>query len=432
MQVSVESLSGLERRMTVEVPAERIDQEVDVRLRKMAGQTRIPGFRPGKAPLKVVRQRYGDEAFREVIGEMLYSTFREAVNLEKLRLAGDPSIEPVDMGPGKGLHYHATFEIFPEFDLADLAGIEIHRPVAEVTDEDVDRMIETLRTQYANWDVVDREARDGDRVKIDYEGRIDGELFQGGSAKDMAIQLGKGQFLPEFEQPLVGRKAGDELTIDFTFPEDYVSKDVAGKQAQFAVKVNSVEQMRLPELDDDFARIFGVTEGGMEKLRADIRTHMQRELDQAIKNRLKEQVMQTLNERHEFDLPSSLVKAEIDRMREEAMPPYGNPDPAALPDTHFEDAAKHRVALGLIIGEIVRRHQIRADRDRLRAALESITASYEDPQAVLSHYMSNPEAMGNIEAIVIEEQVVEWVIGQANVLDENLSFQDLASREGVR
>lgn len=429
MQVSMESLGGLEHRMTVQVPVERIEEEIERRLKAMAGKTRVDGFRPGKVPMNVLRHRFGEGVFQEVISELLRSSFHEAVTAENLRLAGDPNIEPVEMGPGKPLHYQATFDVCPVIEIVDLSSVEIGRPTADVMEGDLEEMLETLRMQRAEWDPVDRESRDGDRIRIDYEGTIDGNPFEGGKAEGMSVLLGKGRFLPEFEKPLLGRKAGDECEIAFTFPADYGAPELAGKAAVFHVKVHVVEEMRLPELDETFAKSFGVVEGGMERLREDIRGHMRRELEQAIKIRLKKQVMDALHVSHRFDLPSSLVAREMARLREESVPHGMRGENVAPPDSMFEEEARRRVALGLIIAEIVKSEEIRPDFNRMRSMLESIASTYEDPQAVISQYLSNSEAMAGLEAIVIEEQVVDRVVSVAKVTDQPTSFRELTGPE---
>jgi trigger factor len=429
MQVSVESISSLERRMTVQVPAERIDEEVDRRLKSLAGRVRVDGFRPGKVPFKVVRQRYGTGVFEEVVGDVMQTTFNEAISQEKLRPVGGPRIEPRVMEPGKILEYVAEFEVYPELALGDVTQIQIRRPVAEVTDADVDRLLETLRKQRVEWVSVEREAREGDQVKVDFDGRLDGEAFDGGKAEGVSLVLGEGRFLKDFETAVAGMRAGEEKTVDVAFPEGYASEKLAGKTAQFTIKVNEVQEAQLPQVDDAFAATFGIAEGGVAKLRDEVRANMQRELNEAIKSRVKVQVMDGLHASTAVEAPAALVRDEVERLRQQAASQFGG-DASRFPDSLFDDQAKRRVALGLIIGEIVGREGLRLEGQRLNAALEAIAATYEDPGQVIDYYRSHPELMHGLELMVLEEQVVEWVLGKAQVTDEPSDFQRLVSNAG--
>lgn len=426
MQVSVESLSNLERRMTVQVPAEKIDSEVENRLKSMVGKVRLDGFRPGKVPLSVIRQRFKSGVYQEVLGEVVQSTFQEAVAQEKLRLAGMPEIDPGTPKPGETLEYTATFEVYPEIELADMSQIELTIPRAEVTEEDIDKMLENLRQQQKSWTPVDRAAKEGDQIVIDFEGSIDGEKFKGGKADNMPLVLGEGRMIPGFEEPLVGLKAGDEKTIDVTFPEDYHAKELAGKTAQFAIKVQAVNEATLPEIDEAFVKGFGIEDGSIEKLREDARSNMQRELDQAIARRIKAQVMDALVKAHDFEVPQAMIKQETARLREETTASMGqqagqNP----LPDELFAEEAKRRVVLGLVIGEIVRANDIKLDDSRVQAMLEEMASGYEDPQALIQYYRSHPEHMDTLRGAVIEEQVVEWIREQAKINEEASSFEKI-------
>lgn len=426
MQVSVESLSNLERRMTVQVPAEKIDDEVENRLKSMVGKVRLDGFRPGKVPLNVIRQRFKSGVYDEVLGEVMQSTFQEAVANEKLRLAGMPEIDPGSPKPGEQLEYTATFEVYPEIELADMSAVELTVPQAEITDADIDKMLDNLRKQQQGWSPVDRAAKEGDQIVIDFEGSIDGEKFEGGTAENMPLVLGEGRMIPGFEEPLVGVKAGDEKTIDVTFPEDYQSKELAGKQAQFAVKVIMVNEVELPEIDEKFVKAFGIEDGSIEKLREDARSNMQRELDQAIAQRIKGQVMDALAEIHDIEVPQAMVKEEISRLREQTAASMGpQADASTLPDDLFENEAKRRVVLGLVIGEIVKVNDIKLDDSRVQAMLQELAASYQDPQALIQYYRSNPQQMDSLRAAVMEEQVVEWVREQAKINEEASSFEKI-------
>ncbi|MCG5511740.1 trigger factor [Ectothiorhodospira shaposhnikovii] len=427
MQVSVESLSSLERRMTVQVPAERIQEEVDRRLKSLVKRVKIDGFRPGKVPLKVVQQRYGDGVYQEVLGELMQSSYQDALNQESLIPAGPPDIEPKSVEAGQALEYVAVFEVFPDVVPADMSGVEISRPQVEITDADVDKVIESLRKQRRQWSDVARESAKGDRIVIDFIGTLDGEAFEGGSAEDANLELGEGRMIPGFEEQLEGLKAGDQKTISVTFPEDYPAEHLAGRPAEFAVTVKAVQESVLPEVNDEFAKDFGVEDGGVEKLREEVRKNMGREMEQAVKAKVKDQVMQALFDRNAVDLPKAVVKDEIDRLREQAISRFGRsaqgvPD---LADELFEEEARRRVALGLVIREIIRRDEIRVDQARVTAELEAMSAGYEDPEQVMKYYRNNKQAMSGLEAMVLEQQVVERVLEQCQVKDESISFDRL-------
>ncbi len=425
MQVSVESTSNIERVLTVQVPAERIDTEVAARLQRLKNQVRLDGFRPGKVPLKVVKQRYGNSVYSEVLGEVMQSSFEEAVTQEQLKPAGAPSIEPISVQPGEALEYKATFEVYPEIELADMSDVQITRPVVEIESADVDKMIEKLREQRRNWEPVERAAAEGDQVVIDFTGYIDGEAFEGGQGQDMPVVLGEGQMIPGFEEQLLGVKAGDEKSIEVTFPEDYHAEKLAGKAARFEIKVKAVNEARLPEIDDEFCKQFGVEEGGIERLREEIKANMERELNQAIKGKLKQQAMDALLEKHDVEVPKSLVKEEINRLKQQAAQSSGQQDLSAMPDEIFEDEAKRRVSLGLIVGQVIKDHDLKLDQDRVEAALDELASSYEDSEQVKQYYRSNRDQMSMLEAMVLEEQVVDWVVSQAQVSEDKQSFDDL-------
>lgn len=428
MQVSVESPSAIERKITVEVPAERIDQEVEQRLKSMSGRVRIDGFRPGKVPFKVVKQRFGREVFNEVVGYVLQSTFQEAVVREKLRPAGSPEIESMDAQPGRPLSYVAKFEVYPEFEVAAVDALEVTRPVAEVTEADIDKMIDNLRQQRKEFVAVERAAQNGDRITIDYEGFIDGEAFEGGKAENAQVELGSGRLIESLESQLVGLRPGEEKTLDVKFPDDYHAEQLKGKDAQFKVKVKEVAEPQLPEVTDEFIQQFGITEGGIEAFRAEVRKNMERELEQAISGRIKQQVMDGLFDSNDVPMPEALVKEEIQRMREQITAQMGGAqgvNPAMFPDELFEGEARKRVSLGLIIGEVVRRNGIKLDRDKVEAKIKEFAASYEDPEQVEQFYRSNRQAMNGLEAMVLEEQVVDWVLGKAKVSEEKTDFDSL-------
>ena len=425
MQVSVESVSNLERQMTVEVPAERIDNEVESRLRSMKGRAQIKGFRPGKVPFKVVKQHYGKGVYQEVLGEVLQSSFQEAVKQEKLEPAGMPNIESVESNPGEQLVYKASFEVYPEVELIDMAEIEVSEPQAEIGEADIDQMIDTLRGQRKTWEAVDRAADDGDQVIVDFEGFLDGETFEGGTANDMPIIIGEGRMIPGFEEQLKGVSKGDEKTLEVTFPENYQAEALAGKAANFKTNVKTVNGPKLPEINQDFAKAFGVPDGSVEKLREVVTQNMQREMNQAIKIQVKGQIMDALIEKHDMEIPKVLVDGEIKHMREQAMASSGQTVEAAFPDEMFNADAQKRVALGLIVGRIIRDHKIKLDQGSIEKALDEIAASYEDSEQVKQYYRSNKEQMSSVEAMVLEEQVVDWIKSKAKINAEKSSFDEL-------
>ncbi|WP_019625537.1 trigger factor [Thioalkalivibrio sp. ALJT] len=426
MQVSVEATGNLERKMTIQVPSERVDTEVDNRLKSLAKRVKLDGFRPGKVPLKVVRQRYGSGVYQEVLSEVLQESYREAVQQEGLEPAGNPSIEPTSLEGGDAIEFTASFQVFPEVEVADLSGAEIERLDAEVAEEDIERVIDSLREQHKDWAEVTREAQEGDRITLDFAGSVDGEAFEGGKAEDFQIEVGSGRLLEDFEKQLKGVKAGEEPTIDVTFPEDYPAEHLKGKTAQFALAIKKVEEPKLPEVDAAFAQKFGIEDGSVEQLRADVRSNMERELNQALKGKVKNQVMEVIVERHGFDLPDALVKSEINRLREEAEKRFGGAQQSQpLPDSLFEDEAKRRVRLGLALRAIIEQKGFEVDADRVERDLEEMAATYEDPEEVKNYYRSNPQAKSNLESLVLEDQVVDWVVEQAAVTAKKSSFQDV-------
>ncbi len=421
MQVSVETTSGLGRRMTVEIPADQIDQQVESKLQQLARSVRLDGFRPGKVPLSVVKKRYGAQIRQEAAGELIASTYEQALQQENLRPAGEPSIEQTQNQAGKELQYVATFEIYPEIDPPSLSDISLERPQAEVTESDVDNMLEKLRRQRVTWTRVERAAANGDRVEIDFEGSIDGEAFAGNKASGVPLELGSNSMIPGFEEQLVGVSAGENRTVEVTFPADYGSAEVAGKKAAFEVKVHAVAEAEVPALDDEFARAFGVGDGGLAKLREEIRRNMERELQAVIKSKLKQQVFEALLAKANIEVPASLVDSEVSALIKKAE----SAADAAKERDRFEAEARRRVSLGLLIGEIVKRNQLQIDPERVRATIEDLAQSYEKPEEVVQWYYSNQEMLANVQTLVMEEQVMEWIAAQAEVVDKPASFDEI-------
>ncbi len=427
--VSVESTEGLERRMKVEVPAERVESEIDKRLKEMSRSAKIKGFRPGKAPLKVLRQKYGPQVREDVVSEFVRSSWVEAVTENKLRPVGNPRIESHTDSKEEGLSFTAVFEVFPDIELQGHEGIEIEKPTAEIGADDVDTMIEKLRAQRMTWEPVERPAADGDQVTIDFEGTIDGETFRGGAGNDVAIVLGEGRMLKDFEAGLAGITAGEERTIEVEFPADYGGEEVAGKTAEFKVTARKVEQSRLPELDEEFCRSFGVTEGGMERLRAEVEENMAEELRQRVREIVKRQVLDKLVAANTFEVPTALFEQEVQSLRQDMarrINPNAEADKAELPErAPFEAPARFRVQLGMLIGEIVRSNEIRVDPARVQQKLQEVAESYGDPAAVIKIYRSNPDLMSQVETAVLEEQVVEWLLERANITEKPTEFKEL-------
>ncbi|ARB45949.1 trigger factor [Alloalcanivorax xenomutans] len=427
MQVSVETTSGLERRMTVGVPADKVDQAVENKLREAQKNIRLDGFRPGKVPLREVKRRFGAAVRNEVLADVMRESFLEAVEKENLQPAGLPGFEATRNEGGQDLEFVATFEVFPEVELADLSTIEVEKPVAEITDADVDEMIETLRSQRSDFAEVDRAAEQGDRVNIDYKGLKDGEAFEGGSAEGQNLELGSGSMIPGFEDGIVGMKAGEEKDIDVTFPEEYHSEELKGQAVVFQIKVNKVEAKALPEVDAEFMKAFGVEDGDLETFKTEVRNNMERELKNAVSGKVKEQTMDGLAKLHEFDLPAALIKQEIDRMRQQMVQQFGGGqqfDASMLPEELFRDQAERSVRLGLVVRAILEKNDLKPDADRVKARVEDIAAQYEQPQELINWIYNNPQQLQQIEGAVLEDQVVDLVLEGAKVEEKTMSYQE--------
>lgn len=434
MQVSLETTSGLERRLTVGVPAQRIEDEVNKRLQQASKNVRLDGFRPGKVPFKVIRQRFGEGVRREVIGEVMGQTYQEAIMQEKLRPAGQPSIEPKQLDAGKDLEYVATFEVFPEVEARDLKETTIERHVAEVTDEDVDNIIEIFRKQQGSMQEVERAATEGDTVIIDYLGKKDGEPFEGGAANDSSLELGSGRMIPGFEEGIVGLKAGDEKTLELSFPEDYHNDDLKGAAVTFDITVKAVKEQVLAPMDESLFEQYGVTEGGEEKFREEIAGNMKRELKNAVTASVKKQVMDAVLATYEdVAVPKALVDQEIKAMRQQMFQQFGGAPAqgldleSLLPDEMFVERAEPRVKLGLVLATLVSEYNIKPDADRVRETIEEIASTYEDPEEVVNYYYSNQEQLNAIENRVLEDQVVEKLQEQLKVEDKACSYQEAIS-----
>jgi trigger factor len=431
MQVSVESIGKLERRMQVQVPAERVSEEIAARLKNISRTARLNGFRPGKAPLKVIRQQFGSQIHREVIGELLQSSYAEAVTQKQLTPAGSPRIEPQSMDEGQDLKYTATFEVFPEVVLQPMESLEVDRVTAEVTESDIDAMIERLRKQQMKYSAVNRGAANGDKVTVDFEGAIDGVSFAGGKGENIAIVLGEGRMLPELEQGLIGATPGEKRDVTVSFPPDYRAAELAGKTATFATEIKTVEEPVLPEVDEEFCKAFGVTEGGLDKLREDVAANMRRELDQALRNRNKAAVMEKLYVANPTEVPNVLIEGQIRDMQVEAMRRAGTKDAAQAPPREpFIEPARRRVALGLLLNDVIRKENLVVDRARVNERLDEMVSAYGDAGAMKRAYMQNAEAMRQVESLALEDQAVDWILEHAKVHEVKSSFKQLMNFEG--
>jgi trigger factor len=431
MQVSIESTGKLERRMQVQVPAERVSQEIAARLKNISRTARLNGFRPGKAPLKVIRQQFGSQIHREVIGELLQSSYAEAVTQKQLTPAGSPRIEPQSMDEGQDLKYTATFEVFPELVLQPMESLEVDKVTAEVTESDIDAMIERLRKQQMKHSAANRAAANGDKVTIDFEGAIDGVAFAGGKGDNIAIVLGEGRMLPELEQGLIGAMPGEKRDVTVNFPADYRATELAGKQAIFATEIKSVEEPVLPEIDEEFCKAFGVTEGGLPKLREDVAANMRRELEQALRNRNKAAVMEKLYEANPTEVPNVLIEGQIRDMQVEAMRRAGTKDASQAPPREpFVEPARRRVALGLLLNDVIRKENLVVDRAKVNARLDEMVSAYGDAEAMKRAYLQNAEAMRQVESLALEDQAVDWILEHAKVREVKSSFKQLMNFEG--
>jgi trigger factor len=431
MQVSVESIGKLERRMQVQVPAEEVSKEIATRLKHLSRTARLKGFRPGKAPLTVIRQQFGQQVHREVIGELMQSSFTEAVTQNHLAPAGSPRIEPQNVAEGQDLTYVATFEVFPEVALQPIESLSLERVSADVTDGDVDAMIERLRKQQMKYVPVARPAASGDKVTVDFAGSIDGAGFAGGKGENVPIVLGEGRMLAQLENGLLGAAAGEIREIGVDFPADYRATELAGKHAVFKVDIKGVEEPSLPALDEEFCVAFGVTEGGIPKLREDVAANMRRELEQNLRNRNKSAVLDKLYQANPIDVPNALLESQIRDMQIEVMRRTGAKDVSQAPAREpLVEPARRRVALGLLINEIIRRERIVLEPARSNARLDEMVGAYGDAAALKRAYLQNPDAMRQVESLALEDQVVDWILSRAQVHDQSSSFKELMNFDG--
>ena len=437
MQVSLETTSGLERRLTVGVPAEQVENEVENRLKQAARNVSIKGFRKGKVPMSVVKQRFGAGIRQEVVGDVISRSFYAAVQKENVKPAGQPSIQPKQLAAGKDLEYTATFEVYPNVTLGDLSVFELTKYKAEVTEADVDNMVEVLRKHQATWTQVERAAADGDQVNINFIGTKDGVEFAGGKAENHNLVLGSKSMIPGFEDGIVGLKAGEEKVISVTFPDDYQAEELKGAAAQFSITVNSVSEAQLPELKKEFFQKFGVEKGGEKQFRKEVKTNMDRELANALKAKTKGQVMDALIASHTTEVPKALIANEIQVLRNQMLQRFGGQQQnfdvkSLLPDTMFQEEASRRVTLGLIVGEIVKSSKLKPDAKRVKSMIEEIASTYQEPKEVIEYYSSNQELMAGVESAVLEDQVVDFILSQAKVSEVETNYDEIIKANAQR
>ena len=427
MQVSIETLSKLERKMTVEVPAEQVENQVRSRMQEAARTVNIKGFRKGKVPVKVIQERYGKGVRQEVLGEVMSQSYYQALGQHKVKPAGQPKIEPKSVEEGRNLQFVATFEIYPEVILGDFSTIAIERKTADISDTDIDTMIETLRKQRQTWQEVSRAAQDGDQVTIDFTGTLNGADFQGGSAKGTKLVLGSKRMIDGIEAGLVGSQKGGETKLALTFPENYQNKELAGKPVEFAVQVSDVSEPVLPVLDATFFASFDVKGGGESAFRTEVKSNMARELKNAIRNSVKSQVVEGLLKLHQVELPKALVAGEVDALRQQTMQQYGGNqriDESMLPAEIFRPQAERRVSLGLIMNEVIQTNQLKVDPKVVRRLVEELSESYEQPQEVITWYYSNKDQLAQVEAMALEEAVIDLILTNAKVTETPCSYEE--------
>jgi trigger factor len=426
MQVSLSATAGLERRMEVAVPASEVAAEIEQRLKQLSRTARLKGFRPGKAPLPVIRKQFGDQVREEVVSDLVRSSFAKALTEQKLQPAAGPRIEPLAMPPGNDLKYAAIFEILPEIKVKSPYDVAIERPTADITEQDVDAMVESMRRQRPIFTAVERGAAETDRVTLDYDGRIDGQPFDGGEGRDMQLLVGSGQALPELDKEVRGMKAGERKTITVAFPAAHPNKALAGKTAEMDISVKRVEEQTLPAVDEEFVRSYGVEDGTLESLRTEVRKSMERELAGVIRNRLRTQVLDALYRENPIELPRALIDEQVQQLQLDMGRRMGARDVSQLPPREqFVEQGRRRAALGLLLGQIVQNEGLKVDRERVLARLNDVIATYPNPDEARRAYLQNPDAMKQIESAVLEDQVIDWALERARITDKPMSFKEL-------
>ena len=430
MQVSLETTQGLERRLTITVPADSITDLVKNRLREISKTARIDGFRKGKIPVSVIEKRFGQQAFMEAAQDAMQKNYVEALIQEKINPAGAPYFEPKTLERGKDIEFTATFEVFPEVEVKDIEKIEVERPVAEVTDADLDKMMETLQKQQATWVEKKVQAKEGHKVTMDFLGKVDGEEFEGGKAEDFVLELGQGRMIPGFEDGIIGKKSAKKsFTIEVTFPEEYHAENLKGKAAEFEITLKKVEVQELPELNDEFVSNFGIQEGGVDALKEEVKSNMSRELNQALKAKVKEAAIKGLLDTNELEVPKTLIDQEVNNLRQQAVQRFGGQVDAnnmpELPAELFEQQAKDRVKTGLLLGQFIKDNEIKADEDKVKEIIETQASAYEDPSEVVDHYYGNEQLLENIRNLATEDQAIEMILEKAKVSEKSFGFDEI-------
>ncbi|MHA3049927.1 MULTISPECIES: trigger factor [unclassified Acinetobacter] len=441
MQVTTEAVSGVARRLNVSVPTSRVNEQFEARLQRTAKTAKINGFRPGKVPVNVVRREYGAGIYQEVVNDIIRDTVFEAIQQEKINAVGMPNIEKVE-NKDDALVFEATVEVYPEIQVNAFDALEVERKQTEINDKDVDAMIENLQKQRQTWAVTKGMSKKDMQVTFDFEGSIDGETFEGGSAQDFKLVLGSGRMIPGFEDGIVGMKAGEEKVIDVTFPEDYQAENLAGKQAQFKITVKQVEKPKLPEIDAEFLKIFGLTEEeGVEKLKADVRKNMEREVKNGLRNQVKAAAFDALVAANEIEVPNAMVAQEIDRQRQQMIQQFTQQfgaegakafDSSLLPDDLFKEQAEKSVKLGVLVSKVLADAQLEVDQTRVDAYIEDMASSYEDPTEVIEYFKTDAKQRQQIEAVVLEDQVVDFILASAKVTDKAVSYEELLKEQQAR
>ncbi|MDH5393047.1 MAG: trigger factor [Gammaproteobacteria bacterium] len=423
MQVSVETGEGLERKLTITVPADQIDQKVESKLKTIASRVKMDGFRPGKVPMKVVRQQHLGNAKSEVMTDVIESSYRDAIIQEKLRPAGMPTISDVKLEDNQPFEFVATLEVYPEVTLAPMEKLTIEKDIATVADADIDKMIETLCKQRIEWTPVDRASKEGDQMMVDFIGYIGDEAFEGGAAKDVPVVLGSKSMIPGFEEQLTGMKKDQDGELKVTFPADYQAADLAGKEARFEITVKQVAEPKVPELDAEMAKALGVEDGDVEKLKSDIRNNMERELKNNVEGMFKARVMDAIVDANDVLIPTALIDEEITHLQEQMKQKGQNVD--NLPRDTFESDATRRVKLGLLISKVIEENGIKLDKDVVQEKIKTAASAYDDPEQYINYYNQNQQAMASVEALVLEEMVVDWISERATVNEIEKSFDEV-------
>ena len=441
MQVTSEAVSGIARRLNVSVPTSRVNEQFEARLKRTAKTAKINGFRPGKVPLNVVRREYGAGIYQEVVNDVIRDTVFEAIQQEKINAVGMPNIDKVE-NKEDALVYEATVEIYPEVEVKAFDSLEIERKASEVNDKDVDQMIENLQKQRQTWAETKGMAKKDMQVTFDFEGTVDGEKFEGGTAEDFKLVLGSGRMIPGFEDGIVGMKKGEEKVIDVTFPEDYQAENLAGKAAQFKITVKLVEKPKLPEIDAEFLKTFAVTEEeGVEKLKADVRKNMDREVKNGLRNQVKSATFDALVAANDVEIPSAMLAQEIDRQRQQMSQQFTQQfgaqgaqsfDSSMLPDDLFKEQAEKAVKLGVLVSKVLADAKIEVDPARVEAYIDDMASSYEDPTEVIEYFKNDKQQRAQIEAVVLEDQIVDHILASAKVTDTAISYEDLLKEQQAR